>query len=66
MRNRRIVGIVLALAVAGLTVAADRSRDLSRTVQHRRRRTTAAQAGGVFRVEWESSFDFTDGFDPTA
>ena len=24
-----------------------------------------AQAGGVFRVEWESSFDFTGGFDPT-
>ena len=24
-----------------------------------------AAAGGVFRVEWESSFDFTDGFDPT-
>jgi len=29
--------------------------------------TTAkkAAAGGVFRVEWESSFDFTAGFDPT-
>jgi peptide/nickel transport system substrate-binding protein len=25
----------------------------------------AAQAGGVFRVEWETSFDFTGGFDPT-
>ena len=24
-----------------------------------------AAAGGIFRVDWESSFDFTDGFDPT-
>ena len=40
---------------------------LDRTRQSAKAKTAAskAQAGGVFRVEWESSFDFTDGFDPT-
>ena len=63
MRNRRIVGFVLALAVAGLTVAAT-------AAAHQQNSSTPkvkkAGAGGVFRVEWESSFDFTGGFDPTA
>ncbi len=63
MRNRRIVGFVLALAVAGLTVAAT-------AAAHQQNSSTPkahkAAAGGVFRVEWESSFDFTGGFDPTA
>jgi peptide/nickel transport system substrate-binding protein len=63
VRNRRIVAIVLAVAVASLTVAATavaRQGHASAPKAHK------AGAGGVFRVEWESSFDFTGGFDPTA
>jgi peptide/nickel transport system substrate-binding protein len=64
VRNRRIAAIVLAVAMAGLTIAATSA---SARPQHA---GTAAgsnrvKAGGVFRVEWESSFDFTAGFDPT-
>jgi peptide/nickel transport system substrate-binding protein len=64
VRNRRIAAIVLAVAVASLTVAAT-------TASARQEHSGAvkapvkAQAGGVFRVEVESSFDFTGGFDPT-
>jgi peptide/nickel transport system substrate-binding protein len=63
VRNRRIVGFVLALAVAGLTVAATAAAHQQNTSTPK---THRAGSGGVFRVEWESSFDFTGGFDPTA
>ena len=67
MRNRRIAAIVLAVAVAGLTIAATSA---SARPQHAanataKNSTNRVKAGGVFRVEWESSFDFTGGFDPT-
>jgi len=67
VRNRRFAAIVLALAVAGLTVAAVTA---SARPQHDGKATAKSadsrvKAGGVFRTEWESSFDFTDGFDPT-
>ena len=67
MRNRRFAAIVLAVAVAGLTVAAVTA---SARPQHDGKATansadSRVKAGGVFRTEWESSFDFTDGFDPT-
>jgi peptide/nickel transport system substrate-binding protein len=58
VRNRRIAAIVLAVAVASLTIAATSAS--ARPQAHQK-----AQAGGVFRVEVESSFDFTGGFDPT-
>jgi peptide/nickel transport system substrate-binding protein len=67
VRNRRIAAIVLAVAVAGLTIAATSA---SARPQHAanataKNSTNRVKAGGVFRVEWESSFDFTGGFDPT-
>ena len=63
MRNRRIAAIVLAVAMA-----ADRRRDERQrstgTPTHdadaRRPRPAASSASS-----WESSFGFTDGFDPT-
>jgi peptide/nickel transport system substrate-binding protein len=66
VRNRRFAAIVLAVAVAGLVVAAGASA----RPQHSGKATAKAgssrvKAGGIFRTEWESSFDFTDGFDPT-
>ena len=64
MRNRRIAAIVLAVAVGVLTIAATSASARPQQPQARRR-SRQAQAGGVFRVEWESSFDFTGGFDPT-
>jgi peptide/nickel transport system substrate-binding protein len=64
VRNRRFAAIVLAVAVAGLTIAATTAS--ARPQQQATASTPKkAQAGGVFRVEWESSFDFTAGFDPT-
>jgi peptide/nickel transport system substrate-binding protein len=63
VRNRRFAAIVVAVAVAGATIAATTA---SARPQHQTAATAKkASAGGVFRVEWESSFDFTAGFDPT-
>jgi peptide/nickel transport system substrate-binding protein len=63
VRNRRFAAIVLAVAVAGLTVLATTAS--ARPQQTKAPAAKKAAAGGVFRVEWESSFDFTAGFDPT-
>jgi peptide/nickel transport system substrate-binding protein len=63
VRNRRFAAIVLAVAVAGLTVLATTAS--ARPQQANAPVAKKAAAGGVFRVEWESSFDFTAGFDPT-
>ena len=65
MRNRRIAAIVLAVAVAGLTVAATTASARPQHAAATAKPPTRLKAGGVFRVEWESSFDFTGGFDPT-
>jgi peptide/nickel transport system substrate-binding protein len=63
VRNRRCAAIVLAVAVASLTVLATTAS--ARPQQAKAPVAKKASAGGVFRVEWESSFDFTAGFDPT-
>src|SRR4051794_6725364 len=64
VRNRRIAAIVLAVAVtAALTVAVTTAS--ARPDKAGATTAKKAAAGGVFRVEWESSFDFTAGFDPT-
>jgi peptide/nickel transport system substrate-binding protein len=66
VRNRRIAAIVLAVAMVCMTVAATSAS--ARPQQAGTAKTQTAKkvaAGGIFRVDWESSFDFTDGFDPT-
>ena len=63
MRNRRFAAVVLAVAMAAMTVAATTAS--ARPQQAGATQTKKAAAGGVFRTEWESSFDFTDSFDPT-
>jgi peptide/nickel transport system substrate-binding protein len=63
VRNRRIAAIALAVSVACVTIAAaTASAGPQKSSAHKAHK---AAAGGVFRVEWESSFDFTGGFDPT-
>jgi len=54
---------VLAVAMAAMTVAATTAS--ARPQQAGATQTKKAAAGGVFRTEWESSFVFTDSFDPT-
>jgi peptide/nickel transport system substrate-binding protein len=63
VRNRRFAAIVVAVAVASMTVLATTAS--ARPQQAHAPVAKKAAAGGVFRVEWESSFDFTAGFDPT-
>jgi peptide/nickel transport system substrate-binding protein len=63
VRNRRFAAVVLAMAIAAMTVAATTAS--ARPQQAGATQAKKAAAGGVFRVEWESSFDFTDSFDPT-
>ncbi len=63
MRNRRFAAIVLAVAMAAMTIAATTAS--ARPQQAGATQAKKAAAGGVFRTEWESSFDFTDSFDPT-
>jgi peptide/nickel transport system substrate-binding protein len=51
-----IIAVVAVSAVAAVTAAAaGRGHDAG----------SAVAPGGTYRVEWESSFDFTSGFDPT-
>ena len=64
MRTPRIVTIALAVALAGMTLAAASAGARPHHTATGAANETA-KAGGVFRVEWESSFDFTGGFDPT-
>ena len=52
-----VVASIAALAVVAVVTSA------SARPQHATAKK--ASAGGTYRVEWESSFDFTDGFDPT-
>ncbi len=55
-----IVAAVAALAALAMTTTASARPEKAAG-------TTAKKAapGGTYRVEWEASFDFTDGFDPT-
>ena len=52
-----VVASIAALAVVAVVASA------SARPQHATAKK--ASAGGTYRVEWESSFDFTDGLDPT-
>jgi peptide/nickel transport system substrate-binding protein len=67
VRNRRFAAIVLAVAMAGLTIAATSASARPQHAGTAKAKTapTQAKAGGVFRVEVESSFSYTGGFDPT-
>src|SRR3978361_1238338 len=49
--------VLAALAAGAVTAAAGAGRA--------RDEGGAGARGGTYRVEWESSFDFTSGFDPT-
>ena len=53
------VGASPAWPIAATTASARQDTEQAPTTAKK------AGAGGVFRVEWESSFDFTGGFDPT-
>ena len=63
MKARKIATILAAaacavattVAIAGATSGGDAGSDGA----------SKAAAGGTYRVEWESSFDFSSGFDPT-
>jgi peptide/nickel transport system substrate-binding protein len=63
VRNRRFAAIVLAVAMGAMTIAATTAS--ARPQQAGATQAKKAAAGGIFRTEWESSFDFTDSFDPT-
>jgi peptide/nickel transport system substrate-binding protein len=66
VRNRRTAAIVLAVAMVCMTVAATSASARPQKASAPTAQTAhKAASGGVFRVDWESSFDFTDGFDPT-
>jgi peptide/nickel transport system substrate-binding protein len=58
--------VKLKLAIVA-AVAAFAALAIATTASATPKQETAkkASAGGTYRVEWEASFDFTDGFDPT-
>jgi peptide/nickel transport system substrate-binding protein len=62
VKTRRIAmfGIALGCALAVVTAIAGAT-----PARHDARAASHAARGGVYRVEWESSFDFTSDFDPT-
>lgn len=51
--------------VAGVAVLAAVAIAASASARPQHATAKKVSAGGTYRVEWESSFDFTDGFDPT-
>jgi peptide/nickel transport system substrate-binding protein len=64
--KRRIATAVLIVAAAGLAIAATTASAGSDSSQHAGAAGAhKAAAGGVYRTEWQGSFDFTGGFDPT-
>jgi peptide/nickel transport system substrate-binding protein len=65
--KRRIVATVLSVAAIGLAIAATTATAGPAKDAHQGAAGAhAAAAGGVYRSEWNGSFDFTAGFDPTA
>ena len=54
-----IVAAVAALAALAMTTAASAKPEKATATAKK------AAPGGTYRVEWEASFDFSDGFDPT-
>jgi peptide/nickel transport system substrate-binding protein len=64
--KRRIATAVLVVAAAALAIAATTASADSDSSQHAGAAgAQKAAAGGVYRTEWQGSFDFTGGFDPT-
>jgi peptide/nickel transport system substrate-binding protein len=64
--KRRFATAVLIVAAAGLAIAATTASAGSDSSQHAGAAGAhKAAAGGVYRTEWQGSFDFTGGFDPT-
>ena len=59
MKKGKIASIAVLATVAACVLAAAGEARPARDSQNQVAR------GGTYRVEWESSFDFTDGFDPT-
>ncbi|MDX6563130.1 MAG: hypothetical protein QOD65_2944, partial [Gaiellales bacterium] len=58
-----IVAAVAALAAAAMTTTASARPDGESGKSQASGKKAAA--GGTYRIEWEGSFSFTDGFDPT-
>jgi peptide/nickel transport system substrate-binding protein len=64
--RRGIVAAALAVMLAGTAIAATTASAGPASSQHNGAAGAhKASAGGVYRTEWEGSFDFTGGFDPT-
>jgi peptide/nickel transport system substrate-binding protein len=65
--TRRMVATVLSVAAVGLAIAAaTATAGPAKDAHHGAAGAHAAAAGGIYRVEWNGSFDFTAGFDPTS
>jgi peptide/nickel transport system substrate-binding protein len=65
--KRRIVATVLSVAAVGMAiVAATATAGPAKDAHNGAAGKHAAAAGGSYRSEWNGSFDFTAGFDPTA
>jgi peptide/nickel transport system substrate-binding protein len=67
IKRRSVAAIIAVVALAaGMTVAATTATaGSSRGAHYGAAGAHKASAGGVYSVEWEASFDFTGGFDPT-
>ncbi len=61
MKTTRLATILIGAACAATAVTALASTTSAGTT----RQDGQAARGGTYRVDWESSFDFTSGFDPT-
>ena len=66
--KRRIAATILSVAALGLAVAATTATagSTKKDVHAGAAGPDKALAGGSYRSEWDGSFDFTAGFDPTA
>jgi peptide/nickel transport system substrate-binding protein len=65
--RRRIAATILSVAAVGLAIAATTATAGStKNLHNGAAGAHAAAAGGSYRSEWNGSFDFTAGFDPTA
>jgi peptide/nickel transport system substrate-binding protein len=65
--KRRNLVIALGIAAVGLVVVATSATAGSTKAQHEGAAGAhVALAGGTYRTEWDGSFDFTAGFDPTS
>jgi peptide/nickel transport system substrate-binding protein len=56
---------VLAIATAGVIAVTSATAGTQKSAHAGAAGKNVAKAGGTFRIDWESSFDFTDDFDPT-